>query len=72
MRSLPAPIDGDAVRWLRRLLGLERPRLELRFLSYAEADALLRSGAPWRIAPEEDQNRDRTHVYLERYAEEKP
>lgn len=44
-----------------------RKRLELRFLSYAEADKLIRetSGA-WTIAKEEDNNRCIGWVYLER------
>jgi hypothetical protein len=44
-----------------------RKRLELRYLSYAEADRLLEeTDDVWTIAPEEDTNRVIGYVYLER------
>ena len=44
-------------------------RLELRYLSYAEADRLIReTRGAWTIAPEEDRNRVLGMVYLERLA----
>ena len=46
-------------------------RLELQFLSYADADRLIReTNGAWTIAPEEDGNRIIGMVYLERL--EKP
>jgi hypothetical protein len=42
-------------------------RLELRYLSYAEADRLIReTQGAWTIAPEEDGNHVFGMVYLER------
>ncbi len=47
----------------------KRKRLELRCLSYAEADRLIReTQGAWTIAPEEDGNRCLGMVYLERLA----
>ena len=47
----------------------KRQRLELRYLSYAEADRLIReTQGAWTIAPEEDGNRVLGMVYLERLA----
>jgi len=41
-------------------------RLELRFLTYAAADKLIKeTGGAWTIAPEEDRNRFFGMVYLE-------
>ena len=43
-----------------------KPRGEIRFVSYSEADALLRTGE-WKLAiPEEDHNRVFNRVYVER------
>lgn len=47
-----------------------RKRLELRFLSYADADKLIReTNGAWTIAKEEDNNRCIGWVYLERLEE---
>jgi hypothetical protein len=56
---------------LRRWLFPPKPkRVELRFVPYGEADALLRAG--WRLAlPEEDNNHVLGMVYLERVEEVK-
>ena len=43
----------------------KRKRLELKVVTYAEAELLVRSG--WTIAPEEDTNRNYNMVYLERF-----
>ena len=53
--------------WWKRLLRPKPKRLELRYLSYTEADKLIRetSGA-WTIAKEEDTNHVLGWVYLER------
>ena len=48
--------------WWRR-----RKRLELRYVTYAEGDRLIReTPGAWTIAPEEDGNRQIGMVYLER------
>lgn len=52
-------------KWLRRLFRIPR-RLELRLVSYAEADWLLQHEPGWRIAKEEDKNYLPLVVYLER------
>lgn len=41
----------------------KRQRLEMKLISYREAEDLLKSG--WTIAPEEDYNRQIGMVYLE-------
>lgn len=64
-------LAGDrqvAMNWLRALF---RPRAtpprELVFVPYAEGDRMLRDlDAGWRLAPEEDRNRQIGMVYLER------
>lgn len=49
-----------------RLFSKKRARLELRFLTWAEADALIReTNGGWTIAPEEDRNPRLGMVYLE-------
>jgi hypothetical protein len=45
-------------------------RRAVRFMTYAEADALIRRDPRWRIAPEEDHNREFGKVYLERDLDE--
>lgn len=58
--------------WLRRFPNYHR--LELRCVPYKEADQLIRENEgkrqsdQWRIAPEEDSNREFGMVYLERRA----
>lgn len=48
----------------------KRKRLELRFLSYPEADKLIReTNGAWTIAKEEDKNHCIGWVYLERLEE---
>lgn len=53
------------MRWFSRLF--HRPkRLEIRFLSYADADKLIReTNGAWTIAKEEDRNHVFGWVYLE-------
>jgi hypothetical protein len=53
------------IDWLRGLLKRAGPR-ELRFVSYQEADRLMREDATWKLAPEEDHNREIGMVYIER------
>lgn len=54
-------------RFLMWLFPRKRKRLEMRFLSYAEADKLIRdTNGAWTIAKEEDTNRYLDMVYLER------
>lgn len=55
------------IRWLLNLLKPKTVRLEVRFVSYAEAEQLF-GGQPgqWQIAPEEDTNRRIGWVWLER------
>ena len=52
------------------ILGLFRPKprrpRELVFIRYPEADVLLRQNQGWRLAPEEDGNRQVGWVCLER------
>ena len=44
------------------------PKLrELRFVTYAEGDALLKANEGWKLAWEEDTNNVPGKVYLERY-----
>jgi hypothetical protein len=50
------------MRWIKRLLGI-KTREALRFVTYAEADALIKQG--WTIAKEEDTNHIPGMVYLE-------
>ena len=56
-----------AQRPLERVVRLffkpKRKRLELRFVTYAESEPLLKAG--WTIAPEEDHNRHIGKVWLE-------
>lgn len=65
-----AIIDGfcEPFRILRRLwLALTAPkpqRVALKLVSYADADQYLKEG--WKIAKEEDANRQYGFVYLER------
>lgn len=57
--------------FLLSLFGLKpkRARLEIRFLTYAAADKLIReTNGAWTIAPEEDKNTLIGMVYLERLA----
>jgi hypothetical protein len=49
---------------LKRFFPPRPKRLELRFVTYAEGDKLVREG--WAIAKEEDRNRLIGWVYLER------
>lgn len=57
------------IRWLLGILGRDiKPPRELICVGYIEADRKLRSGAGWRLAPEEDRNRRFGYVYLERDA----
>lgn len=43
-----------------------RPPRELVCVSYADADRMLHQNVGWKIAPEEDHNRNHRVVYLER------
>ncbi len=57
--------DQRVIAWLLALFGKpKRKRLDLRCVSWAEGDRMLREG--WTLAPEEDQNRVRGMVWLER------
>lgn len=56
------------LNWVRSLF-TPKPsvkRLELRFCSYNEADALIKANPAWRVAQEEDKNRLIGWVYIER------
>ena len=53
--------------WWKRLTRPKPKRLELRILSYGDADKLIReTNGAWTIAKEEDTNRCIGLVYLER------
>jgi len=53
-------------RWIASFFRRKPERLELRFLTYAAADNLIReTGGAWTIAHEEDRNRCVGMVYLE-------
>jgi hypothetical protein len=59
------------MRLLGRLLGLFVPkpkakRLDLRFVSWSEADRMIRENPSWRVAKEEDRNRLLGWVFIER------
>jgi hypothetical protein len=55
------------IAWLINLLRRDiKPPRELIFVSYIEADRKIRSQTGWRVAPEEDRNREWGMVYLER------
>ena len=54
--------------FIKILFRTKPKRLELRLVSWEQADELLKSG--WQIAKEEDTNRIQFQVYLERL--EKP
>lgn len=45
-------------------------RIDLQFMDYREADALLRTTTEWRIAPEEDCNTVIGKVWMERVIKE--
>ena len=52
---------------LKTFFSPKRKRLELRFVTYAEGDKLIReTNGEWTIAKEEDNNRCIGWVYLER------
>jgi hypothetical protein len=54
--------------WLRSLFPPPAsPRVEVRLMTWAEADKRIRAGEPWRVAPEEDSNRQRGLVWVERF-----
>jgi|SRR6266550_44382 len=56
---------GSVERMVRRWLTPKARRLELRFVSYGEADKLIREG--WQLAiPEEDNNHVFGWVFVER------
>lgn len=56
------------IKWLCALFRQPPPRpRELRRVGWMTADEMLKRKQGWRIAPEEDHNPSRTHVYLERY-----
>lgn len=46
-----------------------KKKRELLFLSYSEADELIKHEPDWHIAPEEDHNRDIGKVYLQRFVD---
>jgi len=53
-------------RWIAHFFIRKAERLEVRFLTYAAADNLIKeTGGAWTIAPEEDRNRCPGMVYLE-------
>jgi hypothetical protein len=54
--------------WLRDLFKPKGTRVDLRLLSYQDADRLLLTEDGWQIAPEEDTNRRIGYVWLERIA----
>ena len=65
--TLAVILARGAALALRRVRRRQPKRLELRFLSYTEADRLIReTKGAWTIAPEEDGNRSVGMVYLER------
>lgn len=43
----------------------KRKRLDLRFVSYAEGDRLIRENIGWDLAPEEDKNFKAGMVWIE-------
>jgi hypothetical protein len=52
--------------WFAKRKPPRRPRLELKFTTYSEADRLIRTGK-WGLAQEEDRNHVFGMVYIERY-----
>lgn len=44
-------------------------RREVVRVLYADADAMLKRNEGWQLAPEEDYNRERGWVYLERFVQ---
>lgn len=53
--------------WIANLFRPAQPR-ELVFVDYNRADQMLKGNGGWKIAKEEDTNRQRGFVYLERPA----
>lgn len=51
------------LNWIRREAELKR--LDLRYVRYNEADALIKSDPRWRIAKEEDRNSHIGYVWIE-------
>lgn len=55
---------NSLLKWFRSFFK-STPR-ELVYVPYSEGDKLIRENKGWRIAPEEDRNRNIGWVYLER------
>jgi hypothetical protein len=54
------------IRWLVSLFRRSKKSREVVFVPYTEGDRMLRHNEGWRIAPEEDHNREIGWVWLER------
>lgn len=59
-----------SMRWARREKQLAKPKRELVLVDYFRADQMLKQNAGWKLAKEEDTNRQCGFVYLERPAEQ--
>jgi hypothetical protein len=60
-------IAAAMLKLRKKLFPRKRRRLELKFVSYAEADRLIRdTNGAWSIAPEEDNNKTPGMVFIER------
>lgn len=58
------------MKWLRDLFGPKGIRLDLRLVTYGDANKMLIEG--WQLAPEEDNNRRIGYVWLEKRSTSNP